>query len=111
MQISYYIITILAAILASGGLWAILGRFLDKRDSRTKLLLGICHDRLYNLSNMYLKRGSISKDELVNFKRFLAEPYFKLGGNGIVKRFVEEVSKLPIRDDSELVRLETDGDM
>ena len=40
------LMTILVSVLASSGFWALLGKIHDKNDSKTKLLVGIAHDRI-----------------------------------------------------------------
>jgi len=92
-------------IFGSNGIWILLLRRIDKRDDRTKLLLGLCHDRIYHLSLRYIHRGWVTIDELTNLQKYLTEPYFRIGGNGVVKRIVDDVFKLDIRD------VKSDGDL
>ena len=99
-----YIITVFTAVMASGGLWTLLQRRLDRRDDKTKLLLGMCHDRIFFLGLQYLERGFVTKDELVNIHKYLSEPYFKLGGNGAVEGIMERIDKLPVRDIGEVLK-------
>ena len=94
------ILAIVGAIFASTGFWTLINNWIarrqEKKSKSTELLLGLAHDRIYELSLTYIKRGSISSDEYDNLIKYLWEPYDKLGGNGTGKRLVDEVKKLPI---------------
>jgi hypothetical protein len=91
------ILTIFTSVAASSGFWAWLQKRGEKNDVRTKMLLGIAHDRLVFLSMKYLDRGHISKEEYDNIYKYLYLPYKELGGNGTVEHLVQEVTKLPIK--------------
>lgn len=98
------VLTILGAVLASSGFWA----FIQERSKRkaaenkqitmkTKMLIGLAHDRITFLGMRFIERGYITQDEYENLYEYLYAPYEKLGGNGSAKRIVAEVNKLPIR--------------
>lgn len=87
---------IVVAILASSGLWAFLSRVIDKKDVRTKMLIGLAHDRILCLGMRYIEQGYITQDEYENLYEYLYKPYEKMGGNGSVRRVMQEVDKLPI---------------
>jgi hypothetical protein len=91
-----YIGTILITILGSGAFWTFWQKRADKKDGKTKLLLGIAHDRIVWLGMFYVDRGSITQDEFENLNDYLYEPYKNLGGNGTASRIMTEVQKLPI---------------
>lgn len=91
------ILTIIASVLASSGLWTIVQKRMDKKDARTELLIGIAHDRIVFLGMSYVQRGYITQDEYENLYTYLYEPYLKNGGNGSATRVMKEVDKLPIR--------------
>ncbi len=91
-------ITIVVAIFASTGFWQYIQYKNEKKDARTKMILGLAHDRLLALCTEFLKRGSIGRSEYENLKKYLYEPYIKLGGNGVVKHMVEQVDKLPVTE-------------
>ena len=99
MEVWLYLVTIFGSVMASGGFWTLIQKRMDKKDLRTKLLLGIAHDRIFYLAIQYLDRGSITKEEYINFNKYLAEPYFELGGNGVVTTIVQRVLKLPLTND------------
>lgn len=91
------IITIFSSVLASSGLWAYLMKRNENKDIKTKMLVGLAHDRVMSLGIMYIERGYITHDEYENLRIYLYEPYEKLGGNGSAKRIMQEVDKLPIK--------------
>ena len=112
------IVSVLTAVLASGGLWSFLSkkqeiRFEElerkrkeeaeaeeKNDVKTKLLVGLAHDRLIYLTNKYLEEGWISSENYENLT-YMYEPYIQGGGNGTVKRNMEKVEKLPFKPSCE----------
>ena len=106
------VVSVITAILASGGLWTFLSKQQDlklqkleqqrkadeeeraKNDVKTKLLVGLAHDRLIYLTNKYLEEGWINSDDYENLT-YMYIPYIQAGGNGTVKRNMEKVEKLP----------------
>ena len=116
--IIHAIVSVLTAVLASGGLWNFLSkkqeiRFEElerkrkeeaeaeaKNDVKTKLLVGLAHDRLIYLTNKYLEEGWINSDDYENLT-YMYIPYIQGGGNGSVKRNMEKVEKLPSKPSCE----------
>lgn len=100
MTIGYIelIVTIVCSVVASSGFWAFLQNRKEKKDVRTKMLIGLGHDRIMSLGMTYINRGYITKDEYENLHDYLYKPYDEMGGNGSAKRVMEEVNRLPIRD-------------
>lgn len=94
------VITILCAVLASSGFWAFITKLGEKNDVKTKMLIGLGHDRIIYLGMKYIERGEISRSEYENLKVYLYEPYKKMGGNGSAARIMQEVDKLRIVADS-----------
>ena len=90
-------VPLVAAVLTSSGLWAVVARRADKGDAQRKMLVGLAHDRIVHLGMVYVDRGYITQDEYENLNDYLYTPYEKMGGNGSAKRVMEEVRKLPIR--------------
>lgn len=90
------IITILCTLLASTGFWALITKFLDKKSAKTKMLLGLGHDRIMYLGMKYVENGQISRSEYENLNKYLYEPYKEMGGNGTAERLMREVNKLPM---------------
>ena len=93
---SQIIITILCTLLASTGFWALITRLLDKKSAKTKMLLGLGHDRIMYLGMKYVENGQISQSEYENLNKYLYEPYKEMGGNGTAERLMREVNKLPM---------------
>lgn len=108
------VISVLTAVLASGGLWNFLSKKQDmrlaelekqkaeeqnenlKNDFNNKLLLGLAHDRLMYLTNKYLDNGWVSAEEYENLM-YMYTPYIQSGGNGAVERNMKKVEKLPTK--------------
>ena len=97
MSTSQIILTIVTALLASSGLWAFLGKKLERNNSERELLVGIGHIELVFFGMQYIERGWITRDEYETMQS-LYEPYTKLGGNGSGTKIMKELEKLPIRD-------------
>lgn len=94
------VITVFSSVLASSGLWAFITKKTERKDTKTKMLVGLAHDRILYLGMSYIERGWISKDEYENLYEYLYKPYEKMGGNGSAKRVMKEVDNLPIHDDN-----------
>jgi hypothetical protein len=92
------ILAVVVSLAASSGFWAFIQKKGDRKDSMTKMLIGLGHDRIVYLGMNYLERGDwITQDEYENLNDYLYKPYAELGGNGSAKRIMEEVNKLHIR--------------
>ncbi len=89
-------VPLVAAVLTSSGLWAVIARRADKGDAQRKMLVGLAHDRIVHLGMAYVDRGYITQDEYENLNDYLYAPYEKMGGNGSAKRVMEEVRRLPM---------------
>lgn len=93
-----YALTLLGAVLASSGLWALLAKKAERKDTKTEMLIGLAHDRIMSLGIFYIERGWMTSDEYENLRTYLFEPYSKLGGNGSAARVMKEVDdKVEIR--------------
>lgn len=90
--------TILITLLGSAGFWEFLHARWEKKSAKTRLLVGIAHDRIVFLGMKYVERGFLTSDEYENLNDYLYEPYADAGGNGSAKRVMEEVRKLPLHD-------------
>lgn len=91
------VITIVVAVLASSGFWAWIMKRSEKKDTRTRMLIGLGHDRIIFLCMKYIERGWINHDEYENLYEYLYKPYEEMGGNGSAQRLMQEVKKLPIK--------------
>lgn len=94
------IITVVCSVLASSGFWAYIQKRSEKKDGRTRLLIGLAHDRIIELGMRYIERGWVTQDEYENLNDYLYIPYEKEGGNGSAARVMIEVRKLPIHKSS-----------
>lgn len=90
------LLTILCAVIASSGFWALVQKRAERKDVKTQMLIGLGHDRIMYLGLSYIERGYITDDEYENLHDYLYIPYEKMGGNGSAKRVMDEVNKLPI---------------
>lgn len=102
MDTKTIILTIVSTLLASAGFWAFITNVVDKKSARSKMLLGLGHDRIMYLGMKYIERGKITQGEYENLYKYLYEPYKKMGGNGTAERLMEEVKKLELVSDSYL---------
>lgn len=92
-----HVLELIGVFAASSGFWAFLSRRFDKKDLKTRMLIGLGHDRITYLGMEYIERGSITQEEYENLYEYLYKPYSDMGGNGSAKRIMEEVQRLPIK--------------
>lgn len=88
---------IIIAVIASSGFWAIIQKITERKDAKTRLLVGLAHDRIISLGMKYIDRGYITQPEYENLDKYLYKPYQKIGGNGSAKQIMERIEKLPLR--------------
>ncbi len=103
------LIAILSTLLASGGFWALLTKLIDKKSAKTKMILGLGHDRIMSLGMKYVERGFITQSEYENLYKYLFDPYKKMGGNGSAERLMREVDRVRIVPDSYLFESQNGG--
>ncbi len=96
MEIWEILISVFGSVMASSGLWALITKRQEKKDIKSRMLLGLAHDRIMDLGQKYIERGKITYDEYENLEKYLYEPYIEMGGNGSAKRIMEEVNKLQL---------------
>ena len=89
--------SVLIALVSSTGLWSYIANYRNKHDAKTRLLIGLAHDRIIYLGTKYIDRGYITPDEYENLHDYLYAPYAENGGNGSAKRVMEQVKALPIK--------------
>lgn len=90
-------VTIFGSVMASSGLWAFIVKIQEKKDIKSRMLLGLGHDKIIYLCKCYLKRGYITVDEYENLHDYLYLPYKAMGGNGTAEKLMKEVDQLPTR--------------
>lgn len=66
MNLWQSILTIVISIIGSSGLWAFIQAKQDKKDAKTRMLVGLAHDRILYLGESYINRGWITMDEYEN---------------------------------------------
>lgn len=97
-----FIVTIVVATLASSGLWSfvlyVVQKRDEKKDSLTRLILGLAYREITELCLKYIQRGYITKDEYEDLIKYLFAPYKELGGDGTAEKLIDEVKKLPIKE-------------
>lgn len=91
------VVTVLCSLFASSGLWAFLQARWQKKNDQNDLLIGLAHDRIWELGSRYLERGFIYVDEYDNLYKYLYVPYKNRGGNGTAKLIMERVQKLEVK--------------
>lgn len=97
-NLTQLIIAIVTSALASSGLWSFVAKKLEKKDAKSRMLIGLAHDRILDLGFKYIERGFITQTEYENLHDYLYLPYKEMGGNGSAERIMKEVEKLPIKD-------------
>lgn len=75
------IVTIVASVLASSGLWQFLILKTQKKSVQTQAILALLHNEIYRIAEKAIKENSITPDDFDNLT-CLYEPYHSLGGNG-----------------------------
>lgn len=99
--IEHAVVIVLCSVLGSGGFWTYLRSRDKKTHATTKLMMGLAYTQLTTLGIQYIERGSITKDEFEDYRRYFFEPYQALGGNGVAERIMCDVSRLPFRSHEE----------
>lgn len=89
-------ITVFVAVMASSGFWTYLQFRRDKKDAKTKMILGLGYDRIVTLCGFYITRGYITQSEYEDLYKYLYKPYKDMGGDGSAEKAFEEVKKLPM---------------
>ena len=95
------IVTIICAIFASSGFWAVvlavIQKKLEKKNASSRMLLGLGHGKIKYLCEQHIARGYITSDDYEDLFKYLYKPYKEMGGNGTAERLMDEVKKLPIK--------------
>jgi hypothetical protein len=90
------IITVVAAVLGSNGLWAWIQSRSTTKSARDRMILGLGHAEIFRVTEKYIHREGITMDELEDLDKYLYKPYSELGGNGTAAAIVEKCKELPI---------------
>lgn len=111
MVSSETLVAILVAICGSSGLWGLLMYLLQHRhkkledalmkdNAERQMLRGIGHAQIVKMCRYYIEKGYVTPEQYADLREHLFAPYETLGGNGSAAKLVEEVEKLPIRDET-----------
>lgn len=88
---------IVTSLITSQGLWNHVSQKSNKDSAESELLRGLAHTRIMSLCEKYIERGWITPEEYEDLITYLYHPYLELGGNGTVKKMVDnEINRLPI---------------
>lgn len=90
-------VTVVCAVIASSGFWAFLQKISDKKDDKTKLLLGIAHELICMRCDSIIERGWTTYEELEDLEKYLYKPYKNNGGNGSAELRVNAAKKVEVR--------------
>lgn len=63
-----------------------------------RCVTGIAMFRIAREAKRYIDKGYVTSEEYHTLKHNLYEPYVALGGNGLAKKFMEEVEELPMHE-------------
>lgn len=95
------VVSVITTFGASTGFWTYLLSKREKNSATTRLLMGLGYDKIAQNGMRYIERGWITKNEYEDFRKYLYEPYSELGGNGTASHIMDEVSRLPLKNDKE----------
>ena len=71
MEIWEILISVFGSVMASSGLWALITKRQEKKDIKSRMLLGLAHDRIMDLGQKYIEKGKITYDEYENLEKYL----------------------------------------
>lgn len=117
---SQFLVSITATVFASSGFFQLLMLIYQSREkekerkrleeTQKKLInvqdfnalcrcvTGIAMFRIAREAKRYIDKGYVTSEEYHTLKHNLYEPYVALGGNGLAKKFMEEVEELPMKE-------------
>lgn len=93
--------------LTGSGICSLIIFLIQRHDRKSEgepdrqMLMGLAHDRIYELGERYIRRGWISVDEYDNLSKYLYKPYKDLHGDGTGDKIMQLVDELQIRTDLE----------
>lgn len=99
------LLTSIVTLIASSGFWAYVMHKDSAKAQTNNLLMGLAYDKIITMGMSYITRGWITQDEYEDYRRYLYEPYKKLGGNGVTERIVAQVANLPIHSRAKYAEL------
>lgn len=108
------VVTALVSALTSSGVMSLIIYLLQRRDKRkereaannsaqARMILGLGHDKIIQLTDQYVRRGYITLKEKRNLE-FLYKPYADLGGNGDCQIGYDACQRLPVVSEEEAIQ-------
>lgn len=108
------VVTALVSALTSSGVMSLIIYLLQRRDKRkereaannsaqARMILGLGHDKIIQLTDKYVRRGYITLKEKRNLE-FLYKPYADLGGNGDCQIGYDACQRLPVVSEEEAIQ-------
>ena len=92
------LMAIAGMIFASTGFWTFVNNvYQEKKATKSaerRALLGLLHEQLSDRYDMYVKRGSITRQEFEDLRQYIYGPYRELGGNGTGEVMFHNLVKL-----------------
>lgn len=107
------VVTALVSAFTSSGVMSLIIYLLQRRDKRkereaannsaqARMILGLGHDKIIQLTDQYVRRGCITLKEKRNLE-FLYKPYAGLGGNGDCQIGYDACQRLPVVSEEEAI--------
>lgn len=93
------IVTLAVAVFGSTGFWTWVQSRNKQKSAEDRLLLGLAYDKIVWQCNKFIAQGHISAQEFNELDRYMFTPYRELGGNGTAAKLMDEVRKLPTREE------------
>lgn len=97
------ILGIVVVIFASSGFWQYVIYKAQQKDreksAESRLLMGLAYGKICDLCARHIHNGYIGRTEYGELRKYLYEPYRAMGGNGTCEKLMQEVEKLPIKED------------
>lgn len=96
-------LVVVLAVIASTGFWEFLKFifqnviFKPKATPEVRLLRGIGQIEIIFFGTKFLEQGYITTEEYDSLKNEIYAPYLEMGGNGLAKKMMDEIEKLPIK--------------
>ena len=104
MELVRQVVVIIVAVLGSNGLWAWIQSRGTAKSAKDRMLLGLGHAEIFRLTEKYLRRGGITREELEDLDKYLYRPYAALGGDGTAGSMVAKCRDLDIISSAEAER-------
>lgn len=105
-EIQALVVALLSSLITSSGFWAYLQNRGRKKDEKTRLLMNLAAGKIIRVGMIHCHNGWITKDEFDELQTDLYGPYLALGGNGLAKRIMDDVARLPLTSPERYARID-----